>query len=106
MTETIEFRLEKVSRIPTYQIKSTNFFQSLPEIQDLVDQELFTQPEVKAILRQRSQYEHALLNKRAKKIEFLNYIRYEMNLEALRQKRKKRQKSNPSPRLWFFYKND
>lgn len=90
MTETVEFRLEQV-RI--YKIRFLTIFQSLPELQDLVHKELFTQDEVRAIIKKRTQHEHALLRRTAKKAVFLRYIQYEMNLEVLRQKRHKRQKS-------------
>jgi U3 small nucleolar RNA-associated protein 6 len=80
MTETLEFRLE----------------QSLPELQDLVHKELFTQDEVKAIIQKRTQYEHTLLRRNAKKADFLRYTEYEMNLEALRKKRQKRSSNAPS----------
>jgi U3 small nucleolar RNA-associated protein 6 len=55
-----------------------------------VHKELFTQDEVKAIIKKRTQYEHRLLRRTAKKADFLRYIEYEMNLDLLREKRKKR----------------
>jgi U3 small nucleolar RNA-associated protein 6 len=67
--------------------------QYLPELQDLVHKELFSQDEVRAIIKKRKQYEHALLRRTAKKAHYLRYVQYEMNLESLRQKRQKRQKS-------------
>ena len=73
-----------------------SFVQSLPELQDLVHKELFTQDEVKAIIKKRTEYEHTLLRRTAKKSDFLRYIEYEMNLESLRQKRQRRSSTFPS----------
>src|SRR5271156_2171265 len=76
MAESIDFRLE----------------QSIPELQDLVNKELFTQEQVKSIIKKRTQHEHTLLRPSAKKADYLRYITYEQSLEKLRQKRLKRKK--------------
>ena len=76
MAESIDFRLE----------------QSIPELQDLVNKELFTQDQVKSIIKKRTQHEHTLLRPSAKKADYLRYITYEQSLEKLRQKRLKRKK--------------
>jgi len=76
MAESVDFRLE----------------QSIPELQDLVHKELFTQEEVKSIVKKRTQHEHTLLRPSAKKADYIRYITYEQSLEKLRQKRLKRKK--------------
>ena len=76
MAESIDFRLE----------------QSIPELQDLVHKELFTQNEVKSIIKKRTQHEHTLLRPSAKRADYLRYIEYEKSLEKLRQRRLKRKK--------------
>ena len=55
--------------------------------------ELFTEAEVRAIVKSRSRFEHTLLRRTAKNEDFVRYAQYEMDLERLRQKRLKRQKS-------------
>jgi U3 small nucleolar RNA-associated protein 6 len=78
MTETVDFRLE----------------QSLPELQDLLQKELFTPPEIKQIIKKRTEHEHILLRRSAKKSDYLRYVAYELNLESLRQKRCRRNKQS------------
>lgn len=95
MAETVQFYLE----------------QMVPELEDFEQKGLFTkvpfryfydskrfaywpgrqeQAEIKAIVKKRTNFEYALKRRIAKKIDFLRYIEYEMNLEALRKKRKAR----------------
>ncbi|KAI6046054.1 U3 small nucleolar RNA-associated protein 6-domain-containing protein [Pisolithus marmoratus] len=61
--------------------------QMLAELKDLVQRGLFTETEVKQIMRKRTQFESALVRRVAKKADFLRYAAYEMNLEQLRRKR-------------------
>lgn len=61
--------------------------QMLAELKDLVQRGLFTETEVKQIMRKRTQFENALVRRIAKKADFLRYAAYEMNLEQLRRKR-------------------
>ncbi|KTW30951.1 snoRNA-binding rRNA-processing protein UTP6 [Pneumocystis jirovecii RU7] len=63
---------------------------SFPEILDLQKKKIFTPVEINSILKKRSEFEHALSRRIVKKSDFLKYIEYEMNLEALRKKRAKR----------------
>ncbi|BFZ56364.1 U3 snoRNP protein [Savitreella phatthalungensis] len=58
--------------------------QSLPELLDLVDRGLFTKDEVRRIARKRASFEEALSRPIARKSDFLLYIEYELNLDALR----------------------
>lgn len=64
--------------------------QSFPEIIDLQKKKIFTSAEIKSIIRKRTEFEHALSRRIVKKEDFLKYVEYEMNLEALRKKRVKR----------------
>ncbi|KAG9316692.1 U3 small nucleolar RNA-associated protein 6-domain-containing protein [Chiua virens] len=62
----------------------------LAELKELVQKNLFSQAEVKHILKKRTQFETALVRRVAKKSDFLRYAAYEMGLEQLRRKRLKR----------------
>ncbi|KAG1716655.1 hypothetical protein ID866_533 [Astraeus odoratus] len=64
--------------------------QMLAELRDLVQKGLFTQVEVKQIMKKRTQFETALVRRIAKKGDFLRYAAYEMGLEQLRRKRLQR----------------
>ncbi|KAI0812618.1 U3 small nucleolar RNA-associated protein 6-domain-containing protein [Irpex lacteus] len=73
--------------------------QMLAELKDLVQKGLFTQTEVKQIMKKRTAFETALVRRVAKKNDYLRYVTYEMGLEALRKKRLERlklPKHNPS----------
>ncbi|KAJ3530930.1 hypothetical protein NM688_g7645 [Phlebia brevispora] len=73
--------------------------QMLAELKDLVQKGLFTQQEVKQIMKRRTAFETALVRRVAKKNDYLRYAAYEMGLEALRKKRVERLKlprSTPS----------
>lgn len=61
--------------------------QMLQELNDLVDKKLFTQKEVKHIMKKRTAFETTLIRRVAKKADYLRYITYEMGLEQLRRKR-------------------
>ncbi|TFK25525.1 U3 snoRNP protein [Coprinopsis marcescibilis] len=64
--------------------------QMLPELRDLVERSLFTQKEIKHIIKQRTTFESALVRRVAKKADYIRYISYEMDLELLRRKRLER----------------
>ncbi|KAF8653585.1 hypothetical protein AX16_003863 [Volvariella volvacea WC 439] len=64
--------------------------QMLAELRDLVEKKIFTQTEVKQIMKKRTAFETALVRRVAKKADFLRYAAYEMNLEQLRRKRVER----------------
>ncbi|GAO46438.1 hypothetical protein G7K_0669-t1 [Saitoella complicata NRRL Y-17804] len=64
--------------------------QGLPELKDLEQKKIFSKLECKAIMKKRTEFEQALARRIAKKTDFLRYVEYEMNLEALRKKRVKR----------------
>ncbi|EJD02750.1 uncharacterized protein FOMMEDRAFT_146600 [Fomitiporia mediterranea MF3/22] len=64
--------------------------QMLAELKDLVQKGLFSQNEIKQIMKKRTAFETALVRRIPKKSDFLRYAAYEMNLEALRKKRAER----------------
>ncbi|CAM0143018.1 U3 snoRNP protein [Umbelopsis sp. WA50703] len=80
MADTVQFYLE----------------QMVPELEDLEKKNLFSKIEIKAIVKKRTNFEYALKRRITKKVDFLRYIEYEMNLEALRKKRKSRLETKPS----------
>ncbi|KAF5371580.1 hypothetical protein D9758_003433 [Tetrapyrgos nigripes] len=77
--------------------------QMLDELKDLVEKKLFTVKETKQILKQRTQYEAALVRRVAKKADFLRYAQYEMGLEQLRRKRAERLKIPSTPKTISDY---
>ncbi|KAJ2857175.1 U3 snoRNP protein [Coemansia erecta] len=74
MAEAVQYQLERM----------------VPELEDLERQQLFTKPEIKAIIKKRTTFEYALKRRKAPLTSFLRYIEYEMNVDALRIKRKRR----------------
>ncbi|GAB5585659.1 U3 snoRNP protein [Umbelopsis nana] len=80
MADTVQFYLE----------------QMVPELEDLEKKNLFSKTEIKAIVKKRTNFEYALKRRITKKVDFLRYIEYEMNLEALRKKRKSRIETKPT----------
>mmetsp|Transcript_11449 Transcript_11449/g.28191 ORF Transcript_11449/g.28191 Transcript_11449/m.28191 type:complete len:804 (-) Transcript_11449:173-2584(-) len=62
----------------------------IPELEELQALKLFSKPEIKKIVRARSDFEYRMQRKSPNKIDFLRYIEYELNLEALRKARKRR----------------
>ncbi|KAG5730827.1 U3 small nucleolar RNA-associated protein 6, partial [Termitomyces sp. T112] len=66
--------------------------QMLDELKDLIEKHLFTEKEVKQIVKKRTAFETALVRRVAQKADFLRYVSYEMGLEQLRRKRAARTK--------------
>ncbi|KAA1472793.1 hypothetical protein DENSPDRAFT_839159 [Dentipellis sp. KUC8613] len=71
--------------------------QMLSELKDLAQKGLFTQKEIKQIMKKRTAFETALVRRVAKKADYLRYAAYEMQLEALRKKRVERLNLPPAP---------
>ncbi|KAL5523572.1 hypothetical protein ACEPAG_7745 [Sanghuangporus baumii] len=71
--------------------------QMLAELKDLVQKGLFTQNEIRQIMKKRTVFETALVRRIPKKSDFLRYAAYEMSLEALRRKRVERLKLPKGP---------
>ncbi|KAI9488103.1 U3 small nucleolar RNA-associated protein 6-domain-containing protein [Zychaea mexicana] len=72
MAETVQYRLERM----------------VPELEEFERKGLFSKTEIKAIIKKRTNFEYAIARRIVKKIDFLRYIEYEMNLDMLRKKRK------------------
>ena len=62
----------------------------IPELQEYRRLELFNAAELDSIVKQRTAFEYRLQRRIPIKRDYLLYIRYELNLDALRRKRKKR----------------
>ncbi|KAF9146480.1 U3 snoRNP protein [Mortierella sp. GBA39] len=97
MADTVQFYMEEM----------------IPEMRDLEQKGIFSKTEVKSIIKQRQKFEYALKRRISKKADFLRYIEYEMNLEALRKKRRARMVSDTKKsisdyagprRIYFIYK--
>ncbi|KAI8140633.1 U3 small nucleolar RNA-associated protein 6-domain-containing protein [Fennellomyces sp. T-0311] len=74
MAETVQYRLERM----------------VPELEEFERKGLFSKVEIKSIIKKRTNFEYAIARRIVKKIDFLRYIEYEMNLDSLRKKRKAR----------------
>ena len=62
----------------------------IPELEDYKCRDLFSAAELQSIVQQRTQFEYRLQRKLPIKSDYLLYIQYELNLNALRRKRRKR----------------
>mmetsp|Transcript_11174 Transcript_11174/g.20771 ORF Transcript_11174/g.20771 Transcript_11174/m.20771 type:complete len:593 (-) Transcript_11174:3058-4836(-) len=62
----------------------------IPELEDLTDRGLFSSEEIRSIVSKRRDHEYNLQRRAPRKEDFLRYIEYEISLERLRKKRKKR----------------
>ncbi|KAF8964000.1 U3 snoRNP protein [Entomortierella lignicola] len=97
MADTVQFYMEEM----------------IPEMRDLEQKGLFSKKEIASIIKKREKFEYALKRRISKKADFLRYIEYEMNLEALRKKRRARMVSSTKQsisdyagprRIYFIYK--
>ncbi|KAJ2807420.1 U3 snoRNP protein [Coemansia guatemalensis] len=64
--------------------------QMVDELEDLEQRGLFSKAELKTIVKKRTKYEYALRRRRVNRAAFLQYIEYEINVDALRRQRKQR----------------
>lgn len=64
--------------------------QHVPELQEYAQKQIFTRPEITAIAKKRSDFEHILNARGSKPGDYIRYATYEMNLDSLRKKRCKR----------------
>ncbi|KAJ2862305.1 U3 snoRNP protein [Coemansia aciculifera] len=64
--------------------------QMVGELEDLERRKLFSKPELKSIVKKRTKFEYGLRRRRVSRADFLRYIEYEINVDALRRKRKHR----------------
>ncbi|KAL6059850.1 U3 snoRNP protein [Balamuthia mandrillaris] len=79
-----------------------NMEEMIPELESLAKCRLFTQAEIKAIVKRRRHFEYAVQRRGAEKFDFLRYIQYEMNLDLLRRRRKGRMGIRKLPELSEF----
>ncbi|KAL3233849.1 U3 small nucleolar RNA-associated protein 6 [Nakaseomyces bracarensis] len=61
--------------------------QCIPEINDLVEKELFTKNEVSKIMKKRTDFEHRLNSRGSSIRDYMRYIQYETQVQKLRLKR-------------------
>ncbi|KAG0669497.1 U3 snoRNP protein [Maudiozyma exigua] len=64
--------------------------QCIPELDDLVDKNLFTKNEISKIMKKRTDFEHRLNSRGSSTTDYMKYVAYENNVEKLRKKRVKR----------------
>ncbi|XP_028395280.1 U3 small nucleolar RNA-associated protein 6 homolog [Dendronephthya gigantea] len=62
----------------------------LPELEEMERLELFTKDEIKCIVKRRTAFEYKLQKRIVQEADFLRYIQYELNLDLLRKRRKKK----------------
>ena len=62
----------------------------LPELEEMERLELFTKDEIKCIVKRRTAFEYKLQRRIVQEADFLRYIQYELNLDLLRKRRKKK----------------
>ncbi|KAJ1554188.1 U3 snoRNP protein [Nowakowskiella sp. JEL0078] len=74
MAESVHYHVEKM----------------LPELLHLQENNTFSAGELKAIIKKRTDFEYSIHRRIPLKKDYLNYIQYELNLEKLRKKRRKR----------------
>ena len=64
--------------------------QCIPEVDDLIEKELFTKQEVNKIMKKRTDFEHRLCSRGSTVNDYMRYVEYESNVDKLRLKRVKR----------------
>ncbi|KAJ2655505.1 U3 snoRNP protein [Coemansia sp. RSA 1200] len=64
--------------------------QMVPELEDLERRGLFSKQELRALVKKRTKFEYSLKRRRAAVGDFLRYVEYEANVNALRRERKRR----------------
>ncbi|KAH6637773.1 U3 small nucleolar RNA-associated protein 6-domain-containing protein [Boeremia exigua] len=64
--------------------------QSATELNELERKKIFTRDEIKAIAKKRSDFEHIINARGSHPSDYMRYIEFEKNVDALRQKRTKR----------------
>ncbi|KAJ2713716.1 U3 snoRNP protein [Coemansia spiralis] len=75
MAEIVQYHLEKM----------------VEELEDLERRGLFSKDELRMVVKRRTKFEYNLRRRRVQRADFLRYIEYELNVDALRRQRKKRQ---------------
>jgi len=60
----------------------------LPELNDLRNRKLFTEAEIRSIVKRRTQFEYAMIRSKPILMDYIRAIKYEINLDKLRRRRK------------------
>jgi len=69
-----------------------NLEEQLPVLEELEREGVFTSDEIRTIVKRRTEFEYKLQKRTTEKKDILNYLEYEMKLDALRRKRSHRLK--------------
>jgi len=67
----------------------------LPELEDLEKKGIFERNELRVIIKRRTEMEYKLQRRVVEKEDFLKYLQYELNVDALRRKRMQKLRMNP-----------
>lgn len=62
----------------------------IDELDDLYKKGIFNRAEIRQIVKKRREYEYCMRRRQTLKGDFLKYIQYELNVESLRQERKRK----------------
>lgn len=84
----------KVSFLTPRKLSKSSFAKSYTDHVIVIVYDLKKKMEITSIVKKREKFEYALKRRISKKADFLRYIEYEMNLEALRKKRRARMVSD------------
>ncbi|KAJ5033628.1 uncharacterized protein L3040_008740 [Drepanopeziza brunnea f. sp. 'multigermtubi'] len=66
--------------------------QAVPQLQEFKEKKIFTEEEIRALVKKRSDFEHKVLARGSTPVDFARYAAWEIGLENLRAKRCKRMK--------------
>ncbi|KAH6677383.1 U3 small nucleolar RNA-associated protein 6-domain-containing protein [Halenospora varia] len=64
--------------------------QAVPQLQEFKEKKIFTEDEIRTLVKKRSDFEHKVLARGSQPVDFARYAAWEISLEHLRQKRCKR----------------
>ncbi|KAI9503068.1 U3 small nucleolar RNA-associated protein 6-domain-containing protein, partial [Coemansia spiralis] len=74
MAEAVQYHLERM----------------VGELEDLERHQVFTKSELRQLVKKRTSFEYTLKRRRAQPVDYLRYIRYELNVDRLRRLRDQR----------------
>ncbi|CAG8980786.1 hypothetical protein HYALB_00010691 [Hymenoscyphus albidus] len=64
--------------------------QAVPQLQEFKEKKIFSEEEIRTLVKKRSDFEHRVLGRGSQPLDFARYAAWEISLEHLRQKRCKR----------------
>ncbi|RDL31866.1 Uncharacterized protein BP5553_09268 [Venustampulla echinocandica] len=64
--------------------------QAVPQLQEFKEKKIFTEDEIRTLVKKRSDFEHRVLERGSQAVDYARYAAWEISLEHLRQKRCKR----------------